>query len=60
MKRAKRRQFLTSKPSHRKPRYRLVDLLAQMPGGKFEWTPELRAWEEMEPVGREFCADKSL
>ena len=60
MKRAKQKKFVTLKPLRRRPNYRLADLLAQMPGGKFEWTPELRAWDEMKPVGREFGADESL
>lgn len=60
MKRAKHRQFLKSKQPRQRPRYRLVDLIAQMPEGKFEWTPELRAWDEMKPVGREFGADEDL
>jgi hypothetical protein len=43
---------LVLKEVRRRPHYRLADLLAQMP----ELTPEFRAWEEMEPVGREFGA----
>ncbi len=35
MKRAKRRQFAMSIHRGRKPRYRLADLLAKMPDGKF-------------------------
>jgi len=57
MKRAKRRRFTTLIHRGCKPGYHLADLLAQMPGGKVEWTPELRAWDEMKPVGREFGAD---
>ena len=38
-------------------RYRLDDLLAQMPPGPLAWTPEMRAWDEMKPVGREFGAE---
>lgn len=60
MKRAKQRKYVTLKQVRRRPHYRLADLQAQMPGGQFEWTPELRAWEEMEPVGRESGSDKSL
>lgn len=60
MKRAKRRTLLPSKPSRPRPHYRLADLLAQMPEGKFELSPEQRAWDERKPVGREFGADKSL
>ena len=56
MKRAKQRKFLQLKQVRSRPHYRLADLLAQMP----DWTPEFRAWEEIKPVGREFCADKSL
>ena len=40
-----------------KPRYRLSDLLAQMPPGRMELPPDLQAWENMAPVGREFGAD---
>ena len=60
MKRAKRRHFLKSKQPRQIPRYRLADLIAQMPEGKFDWTSELRAWDEMKPVGREFGADENL
>ena len=55
MKRAKRRR--PPLPTVRRPRYKLADLLAQLPG-RIEWTPELRAWEQMAPVGREFGAAK--
>ena len=47
MTRAKQRKFVTLKPLRRRPRYRLADLVAQMPEGQFQWTTELRAWEEM-------------
>lgn len=57
MKRAKHRRFVKKNRAARRPHYRLADLLAQMPDGKIEWTPELRAWEDMKPVGREFGAD---
>lgn len=40
-------------PLARKPRYRLSDLLAQMPPGRIELDEEMRAWENMPPVGRE-------
>ena len=33
-----------------KPRYRLEDLLAEMPMGRF---PSVEGWEEMKPVGKE-------
>ena len=49
-----------SKEGTRRPvrvRYRLDELLAQMPPGPLEWTPEMRAWDEMKPVGREFGAE---
>ncbi len=60
MKRAKRRKFLPSKPSRPRPRYRLADLLAQMPEGRIELSAEQRAWDDMKPVGREFGADGNL
>jgi hypothetical protein len=59
MKRAKQRKVSTVESGRRRQRYRLADLLAQMPKGKIEWTPELREWDEMKPVGREFGADES-
>lgn len=37
----------------RKPRYRLSDLLAQMPPGRIELDEEMRAWENMPLAGRE-------
>jgi hypothetical protein len=59
-----RKRVLTTKQSKdegtRRPvrgRYRLDELLAQMPPGPLEWTPEMRAWDEMKPVGREFGAE---
>lgn len=36
-----------------KKRYRLADLLAQMPPGRIELDEKMRAWENMTPVGRE-------
>ena len=36
-----------------KKRYRLADLLAQMPPGRIELDEEMRAWENMTPVGKE-------
>jgi hypothetical protein len=54
MKIAKKREF---RPKRKQPCYRLVDLLAQMPAGRIELSPELQAWENMRPVGREFWAD---
>ncbi len=47
MKRAKQRKVSTVESGRRRQRYRLADLLAQMPKGKIEWTPELREWDEM-------------
>jgi hypothetical protein len=60
MKRAKQRKFSKAASRRPKPRYRLADLLAQMPEGRIEWSPELRAWEQMAPVGREFGAAEGL
>lgn len=59
MKLAKQRWHAKVARPKSRPRYRLADLLAQMPEGKFEWTPELRVWEEMRPVGREFGSDEA-
>ena len=53
MKIAKKREF---RPNRHRPRYRLPDLLAQMPPGRIELTDDLKAWESMRPVGREFGA----
>jgi len=36
-----------------KPRYRLSDLLAQVPPGRIELDEEMQAWENMPLVGRE-------
>ena len=58
MKRAKRRLIAKKNRAARRPRYLLAELLSQMPDGKIELTAELRAWDEMTPVGREFGADK--
>ncbi len=46
----------------RQPKYSLAELLAQMPNvGRDEdfarLSDEMRAWDEMSPVGREFGAD---
>jgi len=43
--------------SKERPRYRLADLMEQMPPGPIKLDEELRAWERMVPVGREFGAD---
>lgn len=56
MKIAKKREF---RPKRNRPRYRLADLLAQMPPGRIELTDEQKAWENMRPVGREFGADNT-
>lgn len=45
-----------------RPKYSLAELLAQMPNvGRDEnfarLSGEIRAWDEMPPVGREFSAD---
>ena len=37
----------------RKPRYRLADLLAQMPPGPLVLDEEMRAWESAPPIGKE-------
>ena len=37
----------------RKPRYRLADLLAQMPPGPLALDEEMRAWESEPPIGKE-------
>ena len=57
MKQAKRRQLVDRNVGRiPRKRYRLADLLAQMPEGKISLSAELRAWEEMRPVGCEFGA----
>lgn len=58
MKYAKRR-----KPRPRRPRYSLAQLLEQMPSvGTYAdfllANDDLRAWDEMIPVGKEFGAEK--
>ncbi len=60
MKRAKQKKTPNRPAPGLKKRYRLANLLAQCTYGTFEWTPELLAWDEMKPVGREFGADESL
>lgn len=41
-----------------KPHYRLADLLAQCAPGPIELSAEMRAWENMAPVGREVIDDE--
>ena len=53
---AKKREL---RPKRNRPRYRLADLLAQMPPGRIELDAELKAWENMRPVGREFGAEEN-
>lgn len=43
-----------------RPRYRLSDLIAQMPAGPIELTEEMRAWESMSSVGKESAPDPML
>jgi len=58
--RAAKRRDLTLRPPEfiiikttRKPRYRLADLLAQMPPGPLALDEEMRAWESASPIGKE-------
>ena len=55
MKAAKTRHRIFTK-NRQRPRYRLAELLAQMPSGRMELDADLKAWENMAPVGREFGA----